>query len=48
MTYMGGHWVRDRFMGFPHLCPGLDCAISRWLRAQHFRDYRQSYWAPTS
>lgn len=31
MQFVSGHRILTRVYEFPHLCPGDDCAISRWL-----------------
>lgn len=33
-----GHRVEDRIHHFPHLCPGRDCALARWMKMKDDRD----------
>lgn len=28
---VAGHRIENRIYQFPHICPGLDCAIAQWL-----------------
>jgi len=35
-----GHRVGSRVHHFPHMCPGPDCAIARWILA---KDSREEY-----
>lgn len=35
MMFLAGHWARvGLFVAFPHVCPGTECAIERWIRAK--------------
>ncbi len=46
-----GHRFEGAIYEFPHVCPGDECAIARWLLERHYRtqqvsaaqeaDYRQ-------
>ena len=31
LTFVKGHRIDGAVYEFPHLCPGEDCAIARWL-----------------
>lgn len=35
----GGHHVGRYWYDFPHICPGLGCAIAAWLKTKHMRLY---------
>ena len=32
---VGGHRIGAHVYEFPHLCPGVDCAIAAWMAAKH-------------
>lgn len=37
MAFANGHAIGMDFYHYPHLCPGDECAVQRWLFLKHMK-----------